>query len=381
MKKVYFFTNIASHYRSLLWSKVLNSDAFEFHFFYGKNNSFNIKEIDFSKEQFKQNQNKLHQLQNFWVSGKILIWQSGVIRSCLSDKLDVAIFLGEFQIISTWIAMIICKFKGIKVVYWTHGLYGNESKWKKQLRVLFYKTASNLLVYEKRAKELLEKEGIPTDKMEVIYNSLDYDFHLKIREKIAISKINKFKNEFTFENENLPYLVFLGRLTKIKKLDLLLKALHLINKENKVLNLLLIGEGAVKDELRILVDEFSLASNVQFYGACYDEEKLANFIYFSELCVSPGNVGLTAIHSLSFGTPVCTHSNFSNQMPEVESIKEGKTGVFFEENSFESLSKSINSWVQNSKLREEVRKDCFEVIDSVYNPYYQQEVLKKIINS
>ena len=56
--------------------------------------------------------------------------------------------------------------------------------------------------------------------------------------------------------------------------------------------------------------------------------KLLKNLYFILHFVSPGNVGLTAIHSLSYGTPVLTHNNFNNQMPEVESIQPGFNGYF-----------------------------------------------------
>lgn len=378
MKKIYNFTNIAAHYRSLIWSKLLNANEFDYHFFYGKNNSLRIKEIDFTEPKFKQQEHKLHQLKNIWIKGKILIWQSRVIKSCFKDEIDVVIFLGEFQVISTWIAMLICKLRNIKVVYWTHGLYGNESKFKKKIRVLFYKTGDHLLLYEKRGGKLLEKEGISTDKIKVIYNSLDYDTHLILREKIAAKKVNVFENDFTFENLDLPYLIFVGRLTKVKKLNLLLEALYEINKEEKVLNLLLIGEGEIKEELIDLVNSLSLNPNVQFYGACYNEEKLANFIYFSELCVSPGNVGLTAIHSLSFGTPVCTHNNYYNQMPEVEVIKDGFNGCFFNEDSADSLSLNIQKWINSSHSRDFTREHCYVIVDEFYNPYYQLKVIKDL---
>jgi glycosyltransferase involved in cell wall biosynthesis len=96
--------------------------------------------------------------------------------------------------------------------------------------------------------------------------------------------------------------------------------------------------------------------------------------------VSPGNVGLTAIHSLSFGTPVCTHSNFFNQMPEVEVIEEGVTGCFFEENNIESLDNVISKWVNFPKDRSVIRDNCYQIIDDLYNPYNQLNVIKSLLN-
>ncbi|WP_218599658.1 glycosyltransferase [Polaribacter sp. NJDZ03] len=382
-KKIHNFTNIPSHYRGLLWEKLIKSNFFEFHFFFAIKNKLNIKEIDFNKESFEKDSDRLHIIKNYWLKKRILIWQSGVIKSCFKDDFHTAIFLGEIQVISTWLAMIICKIRGIQVVYWTHGIYGNESNLKKKIRVFFYNTADKILLYERRAKKLLIAEGIKSEKMLVVFNSLNYDKHLSIRHKLqSLNDFQAESKEFTFLNQDLPYLIFVGRLTRVKKLDLLISAVSNINKTDKKLNLLLIGQGdsEITGNLKELVKELNIETNVQFYGACYDEEKLASFIYYSELCVSPGNVGLTAIHSLSFGTPVCTHSNYLNQMPEVEVIEEGVTGCFFEENNIQSLENVISNWVNLPKNRSVIRDNCYQIIDDLYNPYNQLNVIKSLLN-
>jgi len=374
-KIIYNFTNIAPHYRSSLWSKLLNNLFFDFHFVFGENKQLNIKEINFKALEFREQNHKLHALKNFWLKDKILIFQTGVIKKCLFKNIDIAIFLGEFQIISTWIAILICKIKGIKVVLWSHGLYGNEPYWKRTLRISFYKTADELLLYERRAKKLLTEQGFKEEKLKVIFNSLDYDTHLKLRNS------NDVKQSFTpdfFKDNHLPYLIFVGRLTRVKKLDLLINAVSALNETGDKINLLLVGDGTEKEYLKSLAISLDIQDHIHFYGSCYDEKELAKFIYHATLCVSPGNVGLTAIHSLSFGTPVCTHGNLSNQMPEVESIVELETGVFFEENSLENLKEKVKDWIRNSKSRESIRKECFKIIDTFYNPYYQTDIIKKL---
>ncbi len=76
------------------------------------------------------------------------------------------------------------------------------------------------------------------------------------------------------------------------------------------------------------IDKNQSKGRIWLYGACYDEEIIGELIFNAQLCVSPGNVGLTAMHSLVYGTPVITHNNFSNQSPEFEAIIDGKTGSF-----------------------------------------------------
>ena len=59
------------------------------------------------------------------------------------------------------------------------------------------------------------------------------------------------------------------------------------------------------------MENLNLQDQIWFYGACYDESKLGELIFNADLCVSPGNVGLTAVHSMGYGTPVITHNNFA----------------------------------------------------------------------
>ena len=121
-------------------------------------------------------------------------------------------------------------------------------------------------------------------------------------------------------------------------------------------------------------------NNEWFYGECYDEILISELIYNADLCVSPGNVGLTVIHSLSFGTPVITHNNFSNQMPEFEAIEQGVTGDFFEENSIESLEQIITKWLSfNPSKTEEMINRCYEIVDIKYNPNYQMSILSNVL--
>ena len=123
-----------------------------------------------------------------------------------------------------------------------------------------------------------------------------------------------------------------------------------------------------------------LNDQVWFYGASYDEKTNAELIYNADLCVSPGNVGLTAMHALIFGCPVITHNYFEWQMPEYEAIHAGNTGDFFKMDDIADLIATISKWFAvKSDKREEVRKACFKEIDTNWNPYYQMDIIKKNI--
>jgi glycosyltransferase involved in cell wall biosynthesis len=285
--------------------------------------------------------------------------------------------MGDATVITYWIAALICRIRNINVVYHTHGFYGDEVGFKLLLRKFFYGLADKFIVYERRGKRLMVEQGFAEESIYVFFNSLDYVKHKTLREELRIK--NKKYVFDCFEDNEKPLLIFIGRLTFEKKLNLLVEAAKNLNKTNQSVNLLIIGDGEAKNQLKAMLNEHE-ESFIHLFGPCYDETLIGEMLYNADLCVSPGNVGLTAIHSLSFGTPVCTHNNYANQGPEIESITEHKTGFLFKENDLNDLTNKIKGWLITHRSKDEaLKKECFKIIDEYYNPFYQEEVLNTLI--
>ena len=368
MKKILYFNNIYPLYRKSIWELLLNDDRYSFNIYYSKQDLKGIKSFNPSPK-FK-NIKKIFHLKNYFL-GSTLIWQSRVVRDLIFKNFQVAIFMGDMSVISTWIGSLICQLRKKKVIIWGTGLYGNESLLKKFFRVLFLRLADKNILYENRAKKLLIKSGFDKKKIEVIYNSLDYDNQLKL-----FNKLEKKKNSNQLFKKNIPIIVFIGRLTKNKKIDILVKSVGVVNKNYPRVNLLVIGDGPQKEKLELLSIKILNKSNFLFYGELYDENKIAELLYKSSICISPGNIGLTAIHSLSYGTSVASHNNLNFQMPEVESIIDGENGFLFKQNDIIDLSNKISFWIENKKPN---KKSIRKIIDEKYNPYFQKKILDKLI--
>lgn len=365
MKRIYLVNKNFPIYRKSIWDKLLENDDNEFIFCFSKESFKDIKSHEFYRNNYNNRFHKIKNLKFFnWI-----YWQIGVL-SILLKKVDVVIFLGEMSILSTWITSILLRIKNIKVVYWGHGMYGKDKGLKKYLRVLFLKLAHHNLVYEKFAKELMIKNGFRESDVSIVYNSINYYEQLSLFNGLLKSrKENVFKNKF-------PTLLFIGRLTKVKKLDQLIKATTILNKKSRY-NLLIIGDGEMRDELEDQAKELVLSKNCIFYGECYNEKELSKLIFNADLTVSPGNIGLTAIHSLSFGTPVCSHSNYNNQMPEVESIINGVNGFLFEEDNIDSMVTEISKWFETKTPINKIK--IRDLIDKKYNPEFQEKIILNAI--
>ena len=363
--KICCILNYAPHYRQSIYrlmDKELNCD-----FYFGSKLQTNIKKID-----YKQLSNA-KELESVWFFKKVY-WMSGLITLIFTPYKKYLI-TGQINCISNWIFLPLARVLGKEVYLWNHGWYGKESLWQKIIKKIFYWPVSGFFLYGEYARKLMIAEGYDPQKLHVVYNSLNYDKSLELRRKLIKTDIYKkhFSNDYSV-------ILFSGRLQAIKRLDMLLTILKEQKEKGINYNMVLIGDGTDKDRLAKLVAEFELKSQVWIYGSCYDEEKLSELIYNADVCVSPGNVGLTAIHALSYGTPVITHNEFKNQGPEFEAIQTGVTGDFFEKDNLESLNSKIENWMLiNPHKSKELINACYKVIDEKYNPFYQVEVIKQVL--
>ncbi|MGV8962765.1 MAG: glycosyltransferase family 4 protein [Candidatus Saccharimonadaceae bacterium] len=305
------------------------------------------------------------------------IWQKEVV-SLVFNNYKYFILTGDHRILSNWVIAFLARLLNKKVLIWMHGLKSKrELHWKSKLKIYPFYTMSNIfLIYSDYSRNIMIKKGFNPQKMFCIYNSLDYNNQLQVRAKLTKTDIysDHFKN-------NIPVLIYIGRIQRVKKIDLILVSMLILKQRGVNCNLVIVGENADELSFKKQISDAGLESNVWIYGPTYEEEIIGELIYNADVCVSPGNVGLTAMHCFTYGTPVITNDNFETQMPEFEVIESGLNGDFFEEDNIWDLSDKISNWIAlEERKREDVRLSAYRIIDEKYNPQYQIEVLKKVLN-
>lgn len=300
--------------------------------------------------------------------------QPGVVRMT-KDYDTLIVNMGLFSI-TEWSLLMLSKVRKQKIFIWAHGWYGKETRVQRMVKRFYFSLADGIFVYGDRARKLMTEAGICADKIFPIHNSLAYSVQKPLRDSLSPSDI--YQRHFGNDHKNI---VFIGRLTAVKRLDLLLDAVGQLKREGEAYNVVFIGDGVEKERMKAQAKEAGISEQVWFYGECFDERTNAEMIYNADLCVSPGNIGLTAIHVLMFGCPAITNDDFNHQMPEFEAIENGKTGLFFKAGDSHSLAQSISRWFRDhSANREAVRQQCYDVIDRGWNPDYQIKIIKDAIS-
>ena len=332
---------------------------------------------DYCNENFDKGGIFWYRVKNYTLK-KICFWQSKIALLPLFHDYDIYIYWGEANRISTWVSCFFAKLRNKKIVFWSHGLYGNEGLFKLFIRKLFYRLSDAILLYGNYSKNLLIENGFNSKSLFVINNSLNTDLQNELYLKY-INNVLPLGDELFSESDFV--LLFFGRLEPRKKVDLLIYALERLNKLSNInFKLLIIGEGSSLRALKDLTAALKLKDQVLFYGKCFDEKTLAPLLIRADLSIAPGNVGLFAMHSLIYGTPVLSHNNYSSQMPEFEVIAQGKNGGFFEFDNIESMCNEVLS-ISKSIERKEINPEaCRSSVMKRYSIDYQIGVFKDLLN-
>ncbi|MEJ0005140.1 MAG: glycosyltransferase [Steroidobacteraceae bacterium] len=353
------------HYRKGVIEELAASENCTYYFF----GDAGYRESSILPYQFRPEHNVV--CTHSWSLGPF-IFQGGILGNLVKRRITHCVFLGNPRFLSYWFLTPLLRLMGKRVYFWSHGwLAQHESLLKRVFKNCFFGLPNGLLLYGSRAKQIAISRGFPAQTMHVIHNSLDY-----AAQKDIFAGLAGVTQSALREQLELPaaarIIICTARITRKCRFDLLIRAAHRLRSRHLDLYLLIIGEGPDMDSLAELAA--SLSVPCRFWGACYDEALIARLYKASDLTVSPGKVGLTAIHSMAYGTPVISHDNLDHQMPEYESIVPGVTGQFFAENSPDSLADVIEGWFRDHPLKPE--RECVGRVEAEFTPAFQRRVIE-----
>lgn len=203
-----------------------------------------------------------------------------------------------------------------------------------------------------------------------LLTKIKYDAQIIVNENFLKYK-NKTKNQIVIPNGvNLPKknhqssiinheqlnILFIGRLEKIKGIDILVKTLVKLKNENW--NLTIIGNGSQKNELISLVQKSKLTNKIIFQNS---QIKLSKYYKKADIFVLPSiseGQPITILEAWSFKLPVIATMVGSN--PFI--IKDKIDGILVSPKNVDSLKNAIKWIFNNKKKAQEMGKKGFSKI-------------------
>lgn len=172
-------------------------------------------------------------------------------------------------------------------------------------------------------------------------------------------------NMFNISETDGDYYLVLSRLVGYKRFDLAVQACSELGKK-----LVVIGEGPEKEKLEKLSNE-----NVTFLGRQPDAV-VKKYMSECKALLFPGeeDFGIVPVEAQSCGRPVIAYGKGG----VLDSVIDGKTGVFFKKQTVESLKEAINKFETMKFDKEEIRKHALEFDESVFQEKIRKFVEEKV---
>lgn len=170
----------------------------------------------------------------------------------------------------------------------------------RQLLRVTLKRADGVIAVSQALKEVIRCLGIPASKVTVIPNGIDTTKFFPVAKEVARMQLGLAEHRI---------LLTVGHLTPVKGFDLLIRALNRLLEEGRYgsrLSLVIIGEGALRQRLEILVSSLGLKEHVRLVGAVPHELLYLWYSAADLFCLASSREGWpnVLLEALACGTPV-----------------------------------------------------------------------------
>ncbi|MGF1580089.1 MAG: glycosyltransferase [Gemmataceae bacterium] len=239
------------------------------------------------------------------------------------------------------------------VMFTEHGRHQPDYPRPKRIfanRLLLTRRDRVVSVGEAVRQALVDNEGIPSDRISVIYNGVDLQAFAdnRVHREAVQAELGIKPTDFTiFQVARLDYLK--DHLTAIRTFERVVLA-------RPDSWLVLVGEGPEFPKIQSLVEEKNLAERVQFLGLREDVPRLlASADLFLLTSISEG-IPLTLIEAMAAKVPIV--STNVGGVPEV--IEDGKTGMLVPSGEDHLLARKILELASDGYRRRQIAQCGFE---------------------
>lgn len=208
--------------------------------------------------------------------------------------------------------------------------------------------------------------------------------------KRGVKNVQTITPGFSFHPQNkvprkspFPFLISLGRVTPMKRIEETLYAFRLLHKEFPVVKFLIIGRGKKEylKKLKALCKDMAINDRVSFAGFV-DEKEKRQFLSKAWALVSTSRLegwGLNVIEAAACGTPTVAY----NVAGLKDSIKDQITGLLCSKNNPQELGRNLRKILIDNRLRRQLSQNALTYSHQFsWNKTAMQglKILEKILN-
>lgn len=260
-----------------------------------------------------------------------------------------------------FISYLVSRTLNIKTVTTVHSYVDGYS-------LLSFKSYRIIAVSNYIKKMLTEKFKVEENKVSLLYNFIEAP------KTINLEKIQKIRNKYGF-NANDFIVLFVGRISYVKGIDILVKAFRKLNRSNDNLRLIIIGK-----ETDNSLKEQTINTEENIY-VIESQADIENYYAISSVIVLPSRVDPFPYVMLDAGLYNKAFIG-SNTGGIAEFIEDGKDGLLFEPGNINQLCEKIFALYHNSEILQIIRNNLTDKVNklSSANSYFNNltDIYKKL---
>jgi len=282
-------------------------------------------------------------------------------------KPDVVISIWSFPSLLTGLALKITRLKSRWIVRIANNPADQEYGIKKRMFNWLYQHADEFIVLCDELKEkFIEYYPFSKNKTHLIRNGFNFDdLNLKASEDIGDDNFLSSR-----------YIVSVGSLSKQKRYDVLLRAFALIEPHNRI-PLLILGDGPLKEDLKVLAEELGILSEVIFKGFVKNPYPYVKNAQLFVLASDYEGLCNAAIEAQCLGIPaVITDCPTGNR----EIVEDGKTGYLFTIEDSTEMASKIVKLLTNDDLIKQMACSAKLITNEKFRIEKSALSLRKVIN-
>ncbi len=283
---------------------------------------------------------------------------SGYRKKIRETQFDIVHAHAPF--LAGWAARRIARKQDIPLVSTFHTKYYDDmleathskafAKWVVKIIVDFYNTCDEVWTVNEDSKKVLEAYGYKGN-IVIMPNGIDSDYMDREADLGRLGGLGIKKD--------VPILLFIGQVSQKKNLELTVKALSILKKENFPFQMLIGGQGPFEQQLRKMCRELGIEKDVQFLGFVSDRNLLHSLYAKADVFVLPSlydTSSLVRVEAACAGTP----SILIEGSAAAKGIEDGVNG-FLCVNTPESLAAKIRESIPLAKETGEKAKQTLPV--------------------
>lgn len=198
-------------------------------------------------------------------------------------------------------------------------------------------------------------------------------------EKLSYEELSEIKDES--RTDNIPTILWMGRFLKLKRADLLIRALGEISKKNIPFRLKLIGNGEEENNLKALASSLLPQGSYSFEDFVKPKEARKK-MQQSDIYVMTSNKlegwGSVIYEALSEGCAVVA-SHACGCTPWL--VKDKETGFVFKSGDYHSLAKKLEILLRDEEGRKDCGRNAYMNMQKNWNPQIAAKRIKEFTQS